>query len=437
VYGHDLARAAYEHLAQKYEEMTGSREFNMRGDIQKLEFAQRAEYPHRHELEKIAVDIVKQIWGITDEIDFVAKLNPDPKFELQSGEKEKEEIEIEPEKKEELTPEEKKEVDKRITMNIMTHGAALHQMSTMHHMAAEAINQINPRLLAAYDRVAKGSQYSAWFMDLEMILAMAGIQGGEVKVKWPKEDGDKESEEEEAEKPLEEPEKQELEAEPEEEIDLEKSTGGITVYATAIVFPMLLHELTKGVMEILTAHGLPKDKDLLKKVYKYADKPEHEFFHYLVGPEIWRRFIKVIGKNKLPDVIAALSTREPDEVHKIIGAVVDDPEKAGELISGLIAGEEDETEEQEIGESKMRHCQKCGMAECKCSDKIKFIADQLTDDPDVVAETPAPAPAAPEAPPKEKPAPMPTPKKTPAPTPSPFRPPKPAEEPGPKAKRKG
>jgi len=434
VYGHDLARAAYEHLAQKYEEMTGSRRINMRQEIELLERAIQLEYPYRNELEEIAIDIVKEIWGITDEIKFVAELNPDPKFELQKPEEGEEDEEGEeeevPKEEEELTPEEKKEVDKRITMNIMTHGAALHQMSTMHHMAADIIGAIDPQLLRTYDRIAKGSQYSAWFMDLEMILAQAGIQGGEVKIKWPeeKEQEGQEEEQEEGREP-----EEEKEWEPEEEEEEWEPEGPVTVYATAVVFPILLHELTKGVMEVLTAHGIPADPVLWHKVKKHADRPEHEFFHYLVGPEIWRRFIKVVGREQLPGVISALSRQEPDEVHKIIGAVVDDPERAQELLSTLIPSEEEEElEELEPEGEGFMECKRCkkSIKECRCSDDINQIANKITEDPDVAA---APAPA----PPKEKPSPTAPPRKAPEKTPkkipNPFRPPKPSEDPTPKA----
>ena len=71
----------------------------------------------------------------------------------------------------------------------------------------------------------------------------------------------------------------------------------------------------------------------------------------------------------------------------------------------------------------MKSCKSCGkpIKECKC---VASIAEQLTDDPDVMTTTPV-------APPKKAPV---APRTTPA-KPSPFRPPKPAIVPAPKARK--
>jgi hypothetical protein len=234
-------------------------------------------------------------------------------------------------------------------------------------------------------------EYSHWGIPLDFVLQQAGQQGGEVSIQWPEEG-----------------------AEGEEGEEAEEADGGeITVNAKAQIFPILIHELSKGVMEVITAHGIPQDPELWKKVKKYADRPEHEFFHFLVGPEVWRRFLKVVGKRRLPDVIQLLATQEPDDVHKIIGAIVDNPEKAEELIDAM--GNEQEYEDIDWGsldESKKK--------------KIEWIAKNITENPDV-----APAPVKPKPKPGTKPGPTKTPKKRPGP----FRPPKPSEDPAPKAKK--
>lgn len=351
IYGKDLADDTFEYLKKKYQEALGSEQFNQRQIMNLLNQALQIEAPHREKLEILAIKIVKKVWNITDEIEFDAKLVKEEAFELSNYEPSDDDDYDD----NELTPEEKKEVDKRITLNAMTHGASLHQMISMHHLETAALNQIDPQLVDIYSQFAVGSQYSTWGTDIEMMLAMLGQQGGEVKIGWPK-----------------------------------KEEGKMIVMTKAIIFPILIHELSKGIMELLTSHGLPTDLETLKKVYKHADRPEHEIFHYFIGPELWRKMIKVIDGDQLSDVIAALSQQDSDEIHRIVGTIIDSPEEAKELIKDLIddpedfdiedfnADPEDFDTEDTWKESKMN--------------EIEKIAEMLTDDPNVIKEQPVTEP---------------------------------------------
>jgi hypothetical protein len=364
VYGRDLAFGQYEHIKGQYARTAGQEQLDMADMMRTLNWIRQTEADHKEELEKLAKKIVAEIWGASPDI-----------FEAEIGEAgggaSDEEGEIE------LTPEQLKEVHKRITLNTLTHGAAIHQMTTLHHMVKEALDKIDPDLLKAYDNFARGSVYSSWFASIEAILALAGIKGGEVEVDW--------------------------------ENDQPK------IKAKGVVFPVLVHELSKGVMELITAHGLPQDEETLRKVLKAADRYETEVFHFFVGPELWRRFLKVVDQRKLPQIIMSLSKQEPDDLHDIIGAIVDNPDMAKQMINDLITEpegfdvktyEEGMPEEDEVEEGR-----------------IRSIADMISEDPDI-------AEAAPAAPPKEAPVKPETPEKD---KPDPFRPPKPAVQPKPKA----
>jgi hypothetical protein len=219
-----------------------------------------------------------------------------------------------------ITPEQQKQIHKRITLNTMTHGAAIHQMTTLHHMVKDALDKIDPALMPAYDKLARGSVYSSWFMSIEQIVNMAGQKGGDVHIEWPEAPAQ--------EAPEEMPEMDAPEEPQEEE--------GPKVMATGLIFPILVHELAKGCMELLTMHGLPKDEDTLKKVYKHADKWEDEVFHFFVGPALWRRFIKVVNRMKLPETIQALSQLEPDDLHGVVRSIVENPAEAQERLAELV-----------------------------------------------------------------------------------------------------
>ena len=59
-----------------------------------------------------------------------------------------------------------------------------------------------------------------------------------------------------------------------------------------MVFPVLIHELVKGVMEVLSAKGLPKKK-MGEFVINKADFLAAEPWDMRIGPALWERFTDV------------------------------------------------------------------------------------------------------------------------------------------------
>jgi hypothetical protein len=61
-----------------------------------------------------------------------------------------------------------------------------------------------------------------------------------------------------------------------------------------MVFPVLIHELVKGVMELMSAHGLPKDKRIGEYVINKSDFLAAEPWDMRLGPALWGRFTSMI-----------------------------------------------------------------------------------------------------------------------------------------------
>ena len=313
VYGKELAHDQYENIKGQYRQVTGSEQLNQMEMMQMLQRLMRREAPHKAQLERLAKQLVAKLWKVDPSI-FEADLgSPGQSVEDYQSEQEQEQEPDEP-----LTPEEMKQVHKRISLNTMSHGAAIHQMTTLHHMVKEALDKIDPALMPAYDKLSRGTVYSSWFQSIEAIVNMAGQKGGDVRIEWP------------------ETPEQAPEAMPGEQPEEPQEEAGPKVHATAIIFPILVHELAKGCMEILTSHGLPQDEKTLKKVYKHADRWEDEVFHFFVGPALWRRFLKVVDRTKLPETIAALSKLEPDDLHGVVRSIVENPAEAQERLAELV-----------------------------------------------------------------------------------------------------
>ena len=74
---------------------------------------------------------------------------------------------------------------------------------------------------------------------------------------------------------------------------LDTTTNPPTVNAAAIIFPFLVHEGIKGVMEFLGKEKNPEDAEKTKAAMELEDIPEHEIWDIRLGPAIWRRLVKL------------------------------------------------------------------------------------------------------------------------------------------------
>lgn len=70
------------------------------------------------------------------------------------------------------------------------------------------------------------------------------------------------------------------------------------VIARAINFPVLVHELVKGVMELFSYHGQSDNKVLVEMVLKTEDTLSKELWDLRMGPSLWDKL-----KNQMPEEI--------------------------------------------------------------------------------------------------------------------------------------
>ena len=61
------------------------------------------------------------------------------------------------------------EINKRLTMNVLIQGAAMHSVLTLHYLVQEELDRINPKLISIYDRVAVGMPLVMWRGEVVMI----------------------------------------------------------------------------------------------------------------------------------------------------------------------------------------------------------------------------------------------------------------------------
>lgn len=82
-----------------------------------------------------------------------------------------------------------------------------------------------------------------------------------------------------------------------EELDMESGNVPI-IKVRAMIFPMLVQELAKGLLELVSYEGLPKEPGLAKAVIDKADLADEEAWAMIMGRGLWTRFVKAIGMSE-------------------------------------------------------------------------------------------------------------------------------------------
>ena len=69
-----------------------------------------------------------------------------------------------------------------------------------------------------------------------------------------------------------------------------------SIEAVGIIFPILLQETVRGIVDILSTYGLPDDIDSAKRVANIADALENDPWNMRFGPAMWNRILVSIPK---------------------------------------------------------------------------------------------------------------------------------------------
>lgn len=223
---------------------------------------------HKPQLEKLAVDMAKYDFNIPEgKIEFDAKISDD----LDVGR----EIEYF-EKPEEISPEilstfKNKEsfessVKKRRMVNALTVGMAT-KGHYMFHLADKQLKKIHPDLINLYGTTMSLAELGYWVIPDELHIRVGKgefgpqLVGGKVRVdlsgKKPK------------------------------------------IIARAKIFSALVHEVIKGIMEIMSINSLPINYEKSKEVKRHADYMGVESRDIRYGPKIWEKFIESIPDDSL------------------------------------------------------------------------------------------------------------------------------------------
>jgi hypothetical protein len=244
------------------------------------------EQNHRRELEQLAVELVMKELGIPEgSVQYDARIigmgefNPEDFNHDQEGEEEGEEGEEGGEQEMDLGNEieivndlEKLDLEKakRRFINTIIQGASK-RGHYMYHYVEDRVREIvgNDRIIGLYGIMMSVNDALYWQLPDETMKAMG--QAGNIAGRE----------------------------------DVDRQTDPPTVKARAVNFPVLIHELIKGTLELVALHGRNRDEEGNEEDFSAVedseDTLEKEMWDLRLGPAIWDRIRSKFPEDVLTD----------------------------------------------------------------------------------------------------------------------------------------
>jgi hypothetical protein len=275
----------------------------------------KLESSHKKELEKLAEKMIREEFDMDETIvEIHAELTENITLKGRKKNSKPTIVEIDFEHYDEIK-QAKNEVYKRRFLNTLIEGAAK-KCNHMYHNIDDELIELDPRLPNKYNKLISSSDYMYYILP----TMDNTIKGGMVSVQFPTESNPK-----------------------------------AVIHAQGMIFPVLIHELVKGVMELISAHGLPKNKKIGEYVISKADFSEAEPWDTRLGPGLWSRFTNMFDPSDLNlkhHVYSDLISLPTDEFNSCMKEIMANTIKGKKIIKELCENIKKEMNEKEISDNQ-------------------------------------------------------------------------------------
>ena len=261
-------------------------------------FISKQEAPIKEQLEKLAIDTIRNLYNVPEHVRLQAFIEKNIDLDTDQDDNPKPFLNLSLEQKNSM----RDEIQKRVILNGLVHGSSMYIWKTVYYMVNEELNKLNPMLTQLYDEYTAAINFLFWTFN--PVQAQSEIEAGSQMTQGFN------------------------------KINFDQpGMPAANVLCKGINFPVLLHELNKGVMDYIICRGIPKhySEEELRYYYSKADAYENEIWHYLLSPTLWNDLLEtadVLPEN-LPRVIMQLSKLSYGALTDIFRAMMDqDKDKA-------------------------------------------------------------------------------------------------------------
>ena len=323
-----IASKRFKDVVDKVKRYTGQENISGQNALMQLQMAMmrgvqdlfRIQANHKEYLENLAVDLVRKEMGVRpDQLQYDAKLVGMGEIDMEGFSKEgeepeEEEIEQNFQQQEEdiedfITAFERFDIEKakRRFINALIQGSSK-KGHYMFELVRDELDRIDPRLLNLYGIVMSVNDLMYWVLPdqmMDMMMSQSGVGG-------------------------------------KEEVDIE--TDPPTVKARGLFFPILVHELIKGTMEVLGTQGLPDDPKQAEMIMGSTDTLANEVWDLRLGPVLWEKFLTAYPERLFEEdkkfiqsyLFARFSALSADEFFKLAKMILRGDAKATSILDRMV-----------------------------------------------------------------------------------------------------
>jgi hypothetical protein len=162
------------------------------------------------------------------------------------------------------------EAKKRRFVNLLIQGAAINK-NYAYHQIADQLRAIDPNILTTYGKLMSIAELMYWIAPEDVFNQMqgSGQGGGGMEEVVPEDD------------------------------------GTYTIRASAMVFPVLIQELAKGLYEFLS-HNEDEPEDVRKYAYSKGDTLAGEQWDIMKGPGVWRHLNHLVNQANATELMGKI-----------------------------------------------------------------------------------------------------------------------------------
>jgi len=263
----------------------------------------KAEETNKNKLQQLAIDTIKEIYQVPDYINIKALINPRLSLDTEQDTNKESFLSLTLCQKNKMLD----QIKKRQILNSFAHGSSLTIWSGVYHLVNEELKKIDHSLIELYDYYTSTIGIGIWMMNPDSFQD-AIEEGNQITQGYNK-------------------------------LKFNRTQGfGGTIEAKGINFPVLLHEINKGVVDWLISAGIPKEytEEELKYYYSKADDYKTEVFQYLLSPSVWSELLDAaqLDNNKIPHLISYLTKQNYETIVELFRLIQDNKELATKKIQG-------------------------------------------------------------------------------------------------------